>query len=65
MNPYEKFISIHSVTNSTDLGGFMFPVPTFCVGLCLMVLGFEVLSSQACSGGGENCLLVRISVISS
>ena len=58
MNPYEKFVSVHSVTNSTDLRGLMFPVPIFCVGLCLMVLGFEVFSSQACSEGGVTvCLL--------
>ena len=65
MNPYEKFVSVHNVTKSTDLRGLMFPVPTFCVGLCLMVLGIGILSSQACSERGENCLLVRISVISS
>ena len=53
MNLYEKFVSVHNVTKSIDLRGLMFPVPIFCVGLCLMVLGFEVLSSQACSEGGK------------
>ena len=58
MNPYEKFVSIHNVTDSTDLRGLMFPVPIFCVGLCLMVLGFEVFSSQACSEGGVTVYLL-------
>lgn len=53
MNPFEKFVSVHNITKSTDLRGLMFPVPIFCVGLYLMVLGFEVLFSQACSEGGK------------
>ena len=65
MNPYEKFVSIHNVTNSADLRGLMFPVPII---LCwFMPHGVRywdpLLTSLFRKGGG--CLLVRISVISS
>ena len=64
MNYYENLVSIHNITNSTDLGDLIFSCTCFWVCLCDMALVFEAISHKLAQKGG-NCLLIGLPVTSS
>ena len=64
MNYYENFVSIHNITNSTDLRDLIFPVPVsgFAYATwCWVLRSFPHKLAQK----GGNCLLIGLPVTSS